>query len=136
MTHRTQQNFNAAAERMRTLLGVATAEEGQSLRAIGESIMTDVKNASPGRGVPVDTGVLRSTGRVDGPTGGKVTLSFGGAAAPYALVQHEDTTLHHTIGEARYLVRGVERWRSGGRLTVLRAFENLSRAIRLMAKTR
>ena len=43
--------------------------------------------------VPVDTGNLRASGRVDRPdtAGGKavVEISYGGAAAPYALIVHE-----------------------------------------------
>lgn len=85
---------------------------------IGEEIMADVKASRPGAGVPRDTGVLASTGRVDGPAptplGPFVELSFGGAAAQYALAQHEILTYHHKVGEARYLVRGMERWKPGG----------------------
>lgn len=92
--------------------------------------MTDVKASRAGHGVPVHTGfspstgkptgrtggALRSTGRVEGPSEGKrpqVTLSFGGPAAKYALAQHERLDYKHNLGEARYLVRGLERWRAG-----------------------
>lgn len=81
-------------------------------RMLGESIMTDVKAASSGKGVPVDEGTLRSSGRVSGTK--VVRLTFGGAAAPYALYQHEVVGLRHRVGEARYLVRGVERAVAGG----------------------
>jgi len=81
------------------------------LRMIGEEIMTDVKASRPGRGVPRDEGTLANSGIVEGPVNHVVTLSFGGAAEKYALVQHERLDFHHTLGEARYLVRGVERWR-------------------------
>jgi hypothetical protein len=85
------------------------------LRVVGETIMTDVKNSRAGAGVPVDQGDLRSTGRVTGPNArGEVLLSFGGSAAPYALRQHEELTYRNTVGEARYLVRGLERWEAGG----------------------
>lgn len=83
-----------------------------SLRASGEAIMTDVKASRAGKGVPVDTGTLRSSGQVKSPDPDRVTLSFGGAAAPYALRQHEDQTLSHSVGEARYLVRGWERFQN------------------------
>lgn len=80
--------------------------------------MTDVKASRPGHGVPVDKGTLRNTGKVDGPLGPagapQVVLSFGGASAKYALIQHEATHFHHTVGEPRYLVRGMERWAPGG----------------------
>lgn len=85
------------------------------LRMIGEEIMFDIKASRPGKGVPVDEGPLRASGRVEGPNNvGEVTLSFGGASAPYALRQHEELSYNHTVGEARYLVRGMERWRPGG----------------------
>lgn len=61
---------------------------GKALFAEGEAIM----NASK-RIVPVDTGALRSSGNVQLPKreAGKVTvtLSYGGAAAPYAVAVHE-----------------------------------------------
>jgi hypothetical protein len=84
------------------------------MRIVGETIMTDVKASRPGSGVPVDTGALRASGRVSGPdSGGTVTLSFGGAAAPYALRQHEELNYRHPVGEARYLIRGLERFEAG-----------------------
>jgi hypothetical protein len=115
---KTQASFRAAAKRIKVAsrnLGVST---GQGLRMIGEEIMTDVKASRPGAGVPRDTGALAGTGRVEGPVptpfGPVVELSFGGAAAPYALPQHEILTYRHKVGEARYLVRGMERWKPGG----------------------
>jgi hypothetical protein len=84
------------------------------MRVVGETIMTDVKASRPGSGVPVDTGALRASGRVSGPdSGGTVTLSFGGAAAPYGLRQHEELNYRHPVGEARYLIRGLERFEAG-----------------------
>lgn len=76
--------------------------------------MTDVRASRPGHGVPVDEGTLRSTGRVTGPVANRVRLSFGGAAAPYAVIQHEDLELSHRVGEPRYLVRGLQRFRPDG----------------------
>jgi hypothetical protein len=108
-------NFDAAARKinaMARLVGDGLKAEG--LRVIGESIMTDVKASREGHGVPVDQGTLRGSGRVEGPAGGVVTLSFGGSAAPYALRQHEELSYRHTVGEARYLVRGLERFKAGG----------------------
>lgn len=109
----TERSFRAAAKKInraaRAVLGSV------SLRAIGEEIMTDVKSSRPGHGVPVDKGALRASGRVEGTGTGalstqRVSLSFGGSSAPYALIQHETLHYHHTVGEARYLVRGLERW--------------------------
>lgn len=90
---------------------------GVGLRVIGEEVMTDVRASRPGKGVPKDTGTLASTGRVETKTRSgvlSVILSFGGAAARYALVQHERLDYKHVLGEARYLVRGVERYTFGG----------------------
>ena len=117
----TRASFQRAAARIAAAAKRISADVGVGLRLIGEEIMLDVKASRPGHGVPVDTGALRASGRVTGPASSGATgqatveLSFGGAAAPYALVQHEVLTYHHELGEARYLVRGLERWRSGGK---------------------
>jgi len=125
----TRASFNRAAQRIGNLRKNMVKGMHSGLRVIGEEIMLDVKAARPGAGVPVRTGALRSTGRVEGPdTRGQVALSFGGAAAPYALEQHENTHIHHQVGEARYLVRGVERWQAHG-LSVSKALNELDAAI-------
>lgn len=60
----------------------------------GERIMTDSKRNY----VPVDLGTLRSSGHVTSakPDAGgfEVSLSYGGAAAPYALAVHEHPSEH------------------------------------------
>ena len=111
----TIRDFKRAARRLELYGEQMFRPIGSGLRQIGEEIMTDVKASSPGRGVPVDTGTLRGSGKVEGPLSGTgdVLLSFGGAAAPYALIQHE-VQYHHKIGEVRYLTRGVNRWRPHG----------------------
>ena len=52
------------------------------------------------------SGTLKNSGRVDRPEkrGAEVTvkLKYGGAAIPYALIQHERTDYHHTRGQAKY----------------------------------
>lgn len=54
--------------------------------------------------VPVDTGVLRSTGIVEvNAEGLNFKISYGGPAAPYAARQHEDLSYKHTTGQAKYL---------------------------------
>lgn len=115
---KTRASFDAAAKRIKKYARGVEGGLGVGLRLVGEEIRTDVEASAPGRGVPRDYGTLASTGRVDGPAGTvtnpQVTVSFGGAAAPYALVQHERTDYHHDLGEARYLVRGMERWRPDG----------------------
>jgi hypothetical protein len=103
------------ARKIEALARAGGDEVRSGLRVIGETIMTDVRASRPGAGVPKDTGNLAASGRVTGPDRrGAVRLSFGGAAAPYALRQHEELTYRHTLGEARYLVRGLERWMRGG----------------------
>jgi hypothetical protein len=73
------------------------------LYAEAEVIMTRSKTEF----VPVDDGILRSTGHVKPPvTEGNettITLGFGGPAAPYAVVQHERLDYQHTVGQAKYL---------------------------------
>jgi len=111
---RTRAEFHKAAVKLNKLAGGLKNKAPHAVRSIGEDIMTDVKTSRPGAGVPKDTGVLAGSGQVEGPTNGQVTLSFGGAAAPYALVQHENTDYAHRLGEPRYLIRGIERWQPGG----------------------
>lgn len=129
-----RERFRRSGKRIEKLAQKLGEALPSGLRLIGEEIMLDVKASRPGAGVPVDKGPLRASGRVEGPEGinGVVTLSFGGAAAVYALVQHEDTSLRHKVGEARYLVRGVERWRRDG-VSARRARQELQRAIDAVA---
>lgn len=79
------------------------------LRFHAELIMTVSKRDF----VPVDLGTLRSSGFVDQPTRGSgrlisIDLFYGGPAAPYAIRQHEDLRLRHTVGSAEYLKRPLE----------------------------
>lgn len=111
-----------------------------SLRVQGEALMTDVKASRPGKGVPVDTGALRSSGTVEGPDNHKVEVSFGGPAAPYALAQHERLDYSHSVGESRYLVRGWRRLKQSGsvRKALKNALDELAEAQRIqrfIAKT-
>lgn len=72
------------------------------LRAIAERIMTRSKREF----VPVDLGNLKSTGHVEEDRNRiRVTLIYGGPAAPYALDQHENMTYNHTVGGPKYLER-------------------------------
>lgn len=114
----TADSFRKAAKKIQLAARNVGRTTGAGLRMIGEEIMTDVKASRPGAGVPRREGVLAGSGRVEGPVntsrGPEVELSFGGASAPYALAQHEILTYFHPVGEARYLVRGLERWKPGG----------------------
>lgn len=102
----------AALEAMAKASGYAGVHGG---RLAGELIMTDVKASRQGAGVPKKTGDLARSGKVTGPDSrGAVRLSFGGSAAPYALIQHERLDYHHDLGEPHYLVRGAQRFAQSG----------------------
>lgn len=70
--------------------------------AAANNIMTESKAQ-----VPVDQGVLRASGYVEKPVeqGGRVTveLGYGGAAAAYALIQHEVPMNHPEGGKDHFL---------------------------------
>ncbi|MCK9570709.1 hypothetical protein M0R72_17300 [Candidatus Pacearchaeota archaeon] len=51
---------------------------------------------------PVDFGTLRDSHTVE-REGTTITMGYGGPAAPYAERQHEDLTLSHVVGEAKWL---------------------------------
>lgn len=107
-------DFKSAARALEEMVDSGPDSAVSGMRMIGEQIITDVKQNREGKGVPEDEGILRGTLRVVGPDAqGVVKLRAGGASAPYALVQHERLDYHHNIGEARYLVRGVERFVRG-----------------------
>lgn len=57
--------------------------------------------------VPVDTGALRDSGRIERPqaSGREVTIAFGfgGGDVDYAVYVHEDLQATHTNGKAKYL---------------------------------
>lgn len=104
--------INDARDTLSRLVDEAEDEMGGALREEGEDIMSTSKPL-----VPVDLGVLRASGFVDGPIKiapkkMRVTLGYGGAASAYALIQHERTDYHHTSGQAKYLeqpMRSAER---------------------------
>ena len=91
------QNLHAVARRAPRRAAAALFQEG-------ELVMAQAK-----RRTPVDTGVLQSSGRVAAPRVGgagsdvSVELSFGGAAAPYAVTVHEDLSAKHPTGQAKFL---------------------------------
>ena len=85
------------------LAGEATQAAAAALYQEAETIMTASKEI-----VPVDTGVLRGTGQVTPleihGTLVEVILGYGGPAAPYAIVVHEDFMARHKEGQqAKYL---------------------------------
>jgi hypothetical protein len=74
----------------------------------GELMMTEAKLLTP-----VDKGALHNSGFAHPPErvswGYLVTIGFGGPAAPYALIVHEDLEAAHTVGQAKYLETAVLR---------------------------
>lgn len=81
---------------------LVTGPVPKALRSVGEVWMTEAKKRCP-----VDKGVLRSSGHVQGPirSGNNiiVKLVFGGPSAGYARVVHENLTAKHKVGQAKYL---------------------------------
>jgi hypothetical protein len=75
---------------------------GRALREEAEIEMTEAKERTP-----VDTGALRASGRVLGPTVGgediEVQLVFGNASVDYALHVHENPDALHPVGQWKYL---------------------------------
>ena len=65
---------------------------------IGVTAVTNDVAARSDELVPFDTGNLSQSQTIDTPSpGGRIVgeVGYGGSAAPYALVQHEDLTLSH-----------------------------------------
>jgi len=98
---------------------------GRAIRTEAELIMTKAK-----RRTPVDTGNLRASGHVQGPTfsreGATVVLGFGGVAGSgnhgnatndeevgYAVYVHEDLTKNHPVGQAKFLESAIREAISG-----------------------
>lgn len=81
---------------------LASPMVGAAIRAECEIEMTEAKKRCP-----VDTGALRSTGHVEGPEsedeGYRTRMVFGGPAAPYAEIVHEDEEAFHKVGQWKYL---------------------------------
>lgn len=85
-----------------SIIEKAVPAAAQAMYELGNEVM----NESKADYVPVDTGTLRDSGQVDMEIDGStitVILGYGGAAKDYAVIQHEDLTLHHTHGQAKFL---------------------------------
>lgn len=102
--------FNGLSTVAANLLAINAAARttaGKRLYQFGEAVMAKSKSEY----VPVDTGTLRSSGHVSlpfiGPSDISVQLRYGGPAASYAVKVHEDLTVHHGNGQAKYLERPV-----------------------------
>lgn len=89
-------------------------------KALGQALYREgaLAFAASQREVPVDTGILKNSGVLSRPylDGGYlvVDISYGGAAADYALTVHEDMEARHNEGtKAKYLEDPVKRQVSG-----------------------
>lgn len=97
--------FDEMEEAIKNLEEEANAVVGRVLYQKAEDIMA----RSKAQFVPVEHGDLRDSGHVLQPTanGGtvEVVMAYGGPAAPYAAIQHENMEFHHTTGGPKYLER-------------------------------
>lgn len=79
---------------------------GYGMYVVAAHIMRDAKSRTP-----VDTGALRASGYASEPKyhqdGTKVTIGFGGKAAQYAVIQHENELYKHTVGEHHFLLKAI-----------------------------
>ena len=94
-------------QKLQRLIPAPLAPLGEALRTEGNQIIR-VANTL----VPVDTGLLRSTGHTTSPvhTGSMVSVSvgYGQGLAPYAVIQEFDVTLNHPHGgQAHFLQASV-----------------------------
>lgn len=88
------------------LAGLSAAVRPAILAALFEEGETIIKESK--ERVPVDTGALKNSGFVEPPawvTPGlaRITVGFGGPAAEYAVIVHEDFEAHHETGGPKYL---------------------------------
>lgn len=85
---------------------VAREFPGEAAAALYQEAQIEMTESK--RRVPVEHGILRASGFVAEPQhSGKnisVTMSYGGAAEDYAIIQHERLDYHHPLGgQAKYL---------------------------------
>ncbi len=104
---------------MKILRQNAPAAARTFLYSAGNEIMEESRKRAP-----VDSGDLRRSAYVTIPktTGDKTEFEFGygGAAAAYAIPQHERTELSHRQGEAKFLDNAVSSEMAGARRIALR----------------
>ncbi len=90
---------------MRRLRAIADQLPHEIGRALYEEAQIE-KNESMRR-TPVDTGALRASHEVSAPVIAghdiSVTISVGGASAPYAIYVHENLEALHPTGQAKFL---------------------------------
>lgn len=93
---------NAVSGASARIAGILEARRHAAFASIyqdGERIMATSNDLCP-----VETGALRASGHVTADeAAGLVTLEYGGPAAPYAFIQHEDLEYRHPVGQAKFL---------------------------------
>ena len=86
-----------------SFLDSLASQAADGIEELAENIKTDAKEHCPWR-----EGILAGS-HVVVREGLRVEVGAGGPAAPYAVVQHERTDLHHEIGEAKWLENAFNR---------------------------
>ena len=96
-------NMDRVRRELRKLGTRAIPAAKAAVREECERVMTASKQE-----VPVDLGNLKNSGHVTTPavrfSGVECAIQYGGPAAPYAVIVHENLKARHTVGKARYLV--------------------------------
>jgi hypothetical protein len=81
----------------------ADVKIAKKVLVVMKGLGTEIKSLSQQR-CPVDSGTLRDSCVVKSDlTRMQVTIGYGGAASSYAARQHEDLSLNHPVGQAKFL---------------------------------
>jgi len=96
------------ASEMRNALNARTTETFAKIPVVAFQFMEGVMARSKAEFVPVKTGALRDSGRVEPPQhpqyrNTSVDAVYGGGAVTYALEQHETPWYRHPVGQWKYL---------------------------------
>ena len=88
----------------------STIDVSKLVRAMEQGGDTDIAEAmasSVFRGsqeeVPIDTGDLKKSGRVERRDGGEAAVTYGSAKVQHALVVHEKVGINYRVGKRKYL---------------------------------
>ncbi len=96
-------------EQMSNLVAAKGKDIGKKALSGLFKVASQVMTISKRDFAPVDEGIMRNSGVVGNPERrGKefrIELGYGGAAEAYVVRQHEDLTLSHSVGEAKFLER-------------------------------
>lgn len=128
MTTVRMKGVNEMRARLRKIAAVFPKRVASAMYIEAQIEMTESKKRCPvsptaaqfkamGRTMPkgIVPGTLRKSGKVEViRNGDKISaiLSYGGAAIPYALIQHERSDFFHTTGQWRYLASVLDESRN------------------------